>query len=45
MRTFSQKLHCLDILVQALIECEATIIVSEHVEEPKLETVAHSHSY
>ena len=37
----SQKLDRLDVLIKALIECEATIIVCVNIEETKLKAVAY----
>ena len=41
----SQKFDSLDVLVKALVESKAAIIVSVHIEETKLEAVAYSERY
>ena len=41
----SQKLERLDVLIKALVESEATIVVCVNIEEAKLEAVANCERY
>ena len=44
-RVSSQKLDRLDVLIKALVESEATIVVCVDIEEAKLEAVAYCDCY